>query len=206
MEAGLWEGPRGVSGCLCDLSMCLPWALLLVGAPGSCFGRWRRGLYGWAPVCSPLRSTVNTVPGSQGESFMEPVSCLWCFSDLREPPSTHTPTSLCTDLHRGRRRLSICQSSIHTAQSRAPKGSCFPTASPSSGVIVSGPQVTMCPPTCSCPEGKTPLKFHFPSHGHEGTWRCPGRAPVAARPGVASSSLTGITLGALLVKDQRHPG
>ena len=35
---------------------------------------------------------------------------------------------------------------------------------------------------------------------------CPGRAPVEARPGVASSSLTGITLVALLVKVQRHPG
>ena len=32
-----------------------------------------------------------------------------------------------------------------------------------------------------------------------------GRLPVAARPGVARSSLTEITLGALLVKDQRHP-
>ena len=29
---------------------------------------------------------------------------------------------------------------------------------------------------------------------------------MAARPGVASSRLTVITLGALLVKDQRHPG
>ena len=92
------------------------------------------------------------------------------------------------------------------AQSRAPQGSCFPTASLSPGVTVSGPQVTTCPPTCSFTEGEPPLKSHFPAHGDEGTWRCPGRAPVAARPGVASSSLTGITLGALLVKDQRHPG
>ena len=30
--------------------------------------------------------------------------------------------------------------------------------------------------------------------------------PVVARPGVASSRLTGITLGALQVKDQRHSG
>ena len=30
-----------------------------------------------------------------------------------------------------------------------------------------------------------------------------GGLPVEARPGVAASSLTGITLGALLVKDQR---
>ena len=30
--------------------------------------------------------------------------------------------------------------------------------------------------------------------------------PVEASPGVASSRLPGVTLGALLVKDQRHPG
>ena len=40
--------------------------------------------------------------------------------------------------------------------------------------------------------------------------RAPGAAkgglPVAALPGVASSTLPGVTLGALLVKDQRHPG
>ena len=71
---------------------------------------------------------------------------------------------------------------------------------------MSGPQVTTCPPTCSCPEGEPPLKSHFPAHVDEGTWRCPGRAAVVARPGVASSSLTGITLGALLVKDHRHSG
>ena len=33
-----------------------------------------------------------------------------------------------------------------------------------------------------------------------------GGLPVAARPGVASSRLPGVTLGDLLVKDQRHPG
>ena len=33
-----------------------------------------------------------------------------------------------------------------------------------------------------------------------------GGLPVAARPGVASSRLPGVTTGALPVKDQRHPG
>ena len=102
--------------------MCLPWALLLVGAPGSCAGRWRMELYGWAPVCSPLRSPVNTVPGSQAESLRDPVSCLWWFSNLRQPPSTHIPTTLCTDLHQGRRRLSIWKSSIHTGTEQSTSG------------------------------------------------------------------------------------
>ena len=121
------------------------------------------------------------------------------------PPHTSPPLSAQTsnedaDVHPSDSHRSIL------AQSRAPQGSCFPTASPSSGVTMSGPQVTTCPPTCSCPEGEPPLKSHFPAHGDESSWHCPGMAPVPARPGVASSSLTEITLDALLVKDQRHRG
>ena len=121
------------------------------------------------------------------------------------PPHTRPPLSAQTSTEDADARLSDSHRST-LAPSRAPQGSCFPTASPFSGVTVSGPQVTTCPPTCSCPEGEPPLKSHFPAHGDEGSWRCPGRAPVVARHGVASSTLTGITLGALLVKDQRHPG
>ena len=120
-------------------------------------------------------------------------------------PHTHPPLSAQTSTKDTDTRPSDNNRST-LAQSRAPQGYCFPTASPSSGVTVSGPQVTTCPPTCSCPEGEPPLKSHFLAHGDEGNWRCPGRARVTGRPGVASSSLTGITLGALLVKDQRHPG
>ena len=119
------------------------------------------------------------------------------------PPHTSPPLSAQTFNEDADIRPSDSHRSI-LAQSRAPQGSCFPTAIPSSGVTVSGPQVTTCPPTCSCPEGELPLKSHVPAHGDERSWPCPGRAPVVARPGVASSSLTGITLGALLVMDQRH--
>ena len=121
------------------------------------------------------------------------------------PPHTRPPLSAQISTEDADTRPSDSHPST-LPQSRAPQGSGFPTASLSSGVTVSGPQVTSCPPTCSCPEGEPPLKSHFPAHGDEGNWHCPGRAPVAARPGVASSSLTVITLGALLVKDQRHPG
>ena len=121
------------------------------------------------------------------------------------PPHTHPPLSAQTSTE----DADTCISDSHRstlAQSRAPQASCFPTVSPSSGVTVSGRQVTTCPPTCSCPEGEPPLKSHFPAHGDEGSWRCPGRAQVAERPGVASSRLPWVTLGALLVKDQRQPG
>ena len=89
---------------------------------------------------------------------------------------------------------------------KASQGSYFPNDSPSSGVIVTGPQVTTCPPNCSCQEGVLPLKYHFHAHGDEGIWSAQGGLLVAARPGVASSRLPGFTSGALLVKDQRHPG
>ena len=121
------------------------------------------------------------------------------------PPQTRPPLSAQTSTEDADAHPSDSHRST-LAQRRAPQGSCFPTASPSSGVTMSGPQVTTCPPTCSCPEGEPPLKSHFPAYSDEGSWHCPGRSPVVARPGVASSSLTGITLGALLIKYQRHPG
>ena len=121
------------------------------------------------------------------------------------PPHTRPPLSAQTSTEDADARPSDSHRST-LAQSRAPQGSCFTTASPFSDVTVSGPLVTMCPQTCSCPERELRLNSHFPAHGDEGSWSYRGRAPVAARPGVASSSLTGITLGALLVKDQRHPG
>ena len=121
------------------------------------------------------------------------------------PPDTRPPLSAQTSTEDADTLPSDSHWST-LAQSRALQGSCFPTASLSSCMPVSGPQVTTCPPTCSCPEGEPTLKSHVPAHGDEGSWHCPGRALVAARPGVASSRLTGITLGALLLKDQRHPG
>ena len=88
---------------------------------------------------------------------------------------------------------------------KASQGSYFRYDSPSSGVIVSRPQVTKCPPTCSCQEGVPRLKSHVHTHGDEGIWAGQWGLPVGARPDVASSRLPGVTSGALLVKDQRHP-
>ena len=63
---------------------------------------------------------------------------------------------------------------------KASQGSYFPTDSPSSGVIVTGPQFSTCLPTCSCQEGEPPLKSHFPAHGDEGTWPSLERAPCGS--------------------------
>ena len=78
---------------------------------------------------------------------------------------------------------------------KASQVSYFPTNSPSLGVIVTGPQVSTCPPICSCQEGEPPLKSHFHAHLDEGIWAAQGGLPVAALPGVASSRLPGVTLG-----------
>ena len=91
-------------------------------------------------------------------------------------PDTHPPLSAQTSTKDADARPPASLGST-LAQSKAPQGSCFSTASPSSGVTVTYPQVTTCPPTCSCPEGDLPLKSPFPTHGDEGSWRCPGRAP-----------------------------
>ena len=69
---------------------------------------------------------------------------------LSPPPHTSPQLSAQTSAEDADARPSDSHRST-LAQSRAPQGSCFPTASPSSGVTVSGQQVTTCPPICSCP-------------------------------------------------------
>ena len=161
-----------------------------------------------------MRSFLQSLEEPCEHSAWEPGRNSHCTSQLRmvllrttdsPPPHTRQPLSAQTSTEDRDSRPSDSHRST-LAQSRARQGSCFPTANPSSGVTKSGPQVTTCPTICSCPEGEPPLKSHFPAHGDKDTWNFPGRAPVAARPGVASSSLPSITLGALLVKDRRHSG
>ena len=71
------------------------------------------------------------------------------------PPHTHPPLSAQTSTEEADAHPSDSHRST-LAKSRAPQGSCFPTASPSSGVTVSGPQVTTCPSTCSCTDENLP--------------------------------------------------
>ena len=90
---------------------------------------------------------------------------------------------------------------------KAPQGSYFPADSPSSGVTVTGPprspraHQTAPAQRENLPSSPPSLHMDFRALGaaQEGL-------PVEASPGVASSRLPGVTLGALLVKDQRHPG
>ena len=115
-------------------------------------------------------------PGRKSQGTSQPPMMLLRPTDS-SPPHTCPPLSAQTSTEDADARPSDSHHST-LAQSRAPQGSCFPTASPSSGVTLSEPQVTTCPPICSCPEGELRLKSHFPAHGDESSWSCPGRAPV----------------------------
>ena len=121
--------------------------------------------------------------------------------------SRHTPTTIFKDLLRGRRCPTSCQPCVHTA-----------TELSTSWILL-----LHCQPVLRCDQDRRPRSPHAqqpdpaqrenlpsstPSPHMEKT--APGAAqgglPLKARPAVASSRLTGITLGDLLIKDQRHPG
>ena len=98
------------------------------------------------------------------------------------------------------------ESGVPPSSMKAPQGSYFPADSPSSGVTVTGPPGHHVPTNLLLSRGNTSPQVPLPARGDEGLWAAHGGLPVAARPGVASSRLPGVTSGALLVKDQRHPG
>ena len=84
------------------------------------------------------------------------------------PPHTRPPLSAQTSTEDADARPSDSHRST-LAQSRAPQGSFFPTASPSSGVTVSGPQVTTfdtCCDTC-CDHMSPKCCDHISQHAHQ---------------------------------------
>ena len=84
----------------------------------------------------------------------------------RQPPSTHTPTTLCTDLHRRCRRPSIWQSSIHTDTEQSTSGNLLPHCQPvlrCDRVRTTGHNV---PTNILLPRGRTSPQVPLPC-----TWR-----------------------------------
>ena len=158
----------------------------------------------WPPRCfSQNHSLVHRSPGLFA-LFQEKLRdlCLQYGNEVMWDPGFCQPSTC----HNRTSSGSHSENGVSHSPMKASQGSYFPTDSPSSGVMGTGPQVTTCPPTCSCQEGVPPLKSHFHPYGDEGLWAAQGGLPVAARLGVASSRLPGVTSGALLVKDQRHRG
>ena len=133
------------------------------------------------PVCSPVKSPGNSAwqqgRKSQGTSQLPVV--LLRPTDI-SGPDTHPPLSSQTSTEDADARPPASLGST-LAQSRAPEGSCFSTASPSSGVTGTGTPVHHVPTNPLLPKGRTSVKPPFPAHGDDGSWRCPSRAPTGAQ-------------------------
>ena len=115
--------------------------------------------------------------------------------EFSSPPPCHNPTSSGSHSDNG----------VPHSTMKAPQGSYFPADSPSSGVTVTGPPGHHVPTNLLLLRGRTSPLPTFPHMEMRAPGAAQGGLPVAALPGVASSILLGVTLGALLVKDQRHP-
>ena len=140
--------------------------------------------------------TLSSFPGEAARSLPSVGTRSYWDPGFCQPSTCHNRTS----------SVSHSENGVPRSAMKASQGSYFPTDRSSSGVIVTGPQVSTCPPTCSCQEGELPLKSHFHAHGDEGIWAAQRGLQLPARHGVASSRLPCVTSGALLVKYQRHPG
>ena len=160
------------------LTLCPRWAPSLVwGSCPSCTDV-EQGAPRAGSCLQSREEPCRQAPGSQAESLRPPTSCLWCFSDNRQLPSRPTPTTLCTDLHRGRRRPTTCQPWVHTGTEQSTAQILQPHGQP---VLrcdrARTPRSPRAHQPAPAPEGEAPLTSHFPAHGDEGSWRCPGRAP-----------------------------
>ncbi|CAM9173896.1 unnamed protein product, partial [Rangifer tarandus platyrhynchus] len=113
--------------------------------------------------------------------------------------SRHTPTTLCTEIHRGRRPLTTSQPWVHTGTEESTSGILLPHCQP---ILRCDCDSTPWSPRAQQP---TPAQTEyllscppFPHMEMRAAGAAQRRLPVSARPGVASSRLTVITLGDLL--------
>ena len=133
-------------------------------APGA--GMWTRGLQGPAPVCSAMRSHVDKCPAArQRVSVHRPAACVVSWTPDSSPPDTCTPVSAQTCTKDADNRPPVILGSTQ-AQSRGPQGSCFPTASLSSGVTITGPPGHHVPTNPLLPRGRNSSQVPLPC-----TWR-----------------------------------
>ena len=196
------QGPSHVA-----LTLCPPWAPSLVwGSCPSCTdveqGAPRAGscLQSREEPCGQAPGTGQRVSGRR------PAACGASRTPDSSPPDPRPPLSAQTSTEDADARPPASLGST-LAQSRALHGSGCPTASPSSGVTVPGPPGHHVPTNPLLPQReKLPSSPTSPHMAMRAVGAAQGGLPVAARPAAASSRLTGVTLGALLRKDQTHPG
>ena len=144
----------------------LPGLCRLCGAPVPGAGMWSRELRGPTPVCSPVRRPVNkwAAAGQRVSGHWSAASGASRTPDS-SPPDTRPPLSAQTSTEDTDTREPASLVST-LAQSRAPQGSCFPTASLSSDVTLTGPPGHPVPTNLLLPRGRTSTQVPL-SH----TWR-----------------------------------
>ena len=199
-DAGEGQGASVTWACACPGLCCWLGLLALVRWDGE--GGSMDALLSavpWGALWTQCLGARQKVSGHQSASYD-------ASQTYRQLPSTHMPTTLCTDLHRGRRRPSIWQSSFHTGTEQSTSGILLPHCQPVLRCDLVRTTGHNLPTNMLLPRGRTSAQVPLSC-----TWRweqleLPRKGSSGGKPGVASSSLTGITLGALLVKDQRHPG
>ena len=140
------------------------------------------------------------VPGHQSAAC----SASQTYRHLR---SRHTPTTIFTDLHRGCRCLTTCQPWFHTGTEQSTSGilvlHCQPILRCDQDRSTRSPRAQQPTPAQreNLPSSAPSLHMEMMAAG-----AAQGRLPLKARPAGASSRLTWITLGDLLIMDQMHPG
>ena len=135
-------------------------------------------------------------------------SAAWSASETyRHLRSRHTPTTLCKDFNWGRRCPTTCQTWVYTGTEQSTSGilllQCKPVLRSERDKTPRKPRAHQCAPAQRKNLPSSPPSLHMEMMAAGAP---KGGLPVEARPGLVSSMLTGITLGALLLKDQRHPG
>ncbi|CAI9149856.1 unnamed protein product [Rangifer tarandus platyrhynchus] len=157
-----------------------------------------------AVMCGAL--CTQCLAAGQKVSGHQAAACV-ASQNYRHLPSRHTPTTLCTELHRGRRPLTTWQPWVHTGTEQSTSGILLPHCQPI--LRCDCDSTPWSPRAQQATPAQTEYLLSSPTFPHM-EMRAAGaaqrRLPVSARPGVASSRLTGITLGDLLVKALRHPG
>ena len=158
-------------------------------------------LLGWITCLSavPWRARGTQCLGARQKVPGHQTAVCSASHTYRHLTSRHTPTTIFTDHHRGRRRPTTCQPWVHTG-----------TEQSTSGILL-----LHCQPILRCDQDRSTrsLRAHQPALAQRenlpssppslhmemmAAGTAQGGLPLKARPAVVSSRLTGITLGDLL--------
>ena len=123
-DSGEGQSASVTWACACP-GLCCWWGLLALvrgdGEGGSIYGLL--SAVSWGALWIQCLRAREKVSDNQSAAYV-------ASQTYRQPPSTQTPTTIFTDLHRGRRRPSIWQPSIHTGTEQSTSGILLPHCQP----------------------------------------------------------------------------